>query len=163
MWWSLSRHVSSFLPLCLLSSVWFPCLSFTALFGSSRPAFDKQDGLTPEEEEARAESKRKMLGNIRFVGRLQTFLPYFPTSLHFSIVLLWTLFCSPFQLSDCLCFCFLLLSSHWLLGELARLDMLHQSILHRCVKQVRMRWLGGGGGVFRNYFLWIHFLTFHSL
>mgnify|MGYP001800070330 CR=1 FL=1 len=32
-------------------------------------AFDKKDGpLTPEEEEQRSNDKRKMLGNIKFIG-----------------------------------------------------------------------------------------------
>lgn len=31
-------------------------------------AFDKRDGLTPEEEEQKIIAKRKMLGNIKFVG-----------------------------------------------------------------------------------------------
>ena len=35
-------------------------------------AFDKKDGpLTPEEEEQRSTIKRKVLGNIRFIGRLR--------------------------------------------------------------------------------------------
>eukprot|EP00118_Oscarella_pearsei_P024992 m.307268 g.307268 ORF g.307268 m.307268 type:complete len:641 (+) comp42091_c0_seq1:607-2529(+) len=33
-------------------------------------AFDKKEGLTPEEEEQRIVAKRKMLGNIRFIGEL---------------------------------------------------------------------------------------------
>ena len=32
-------------------------------------AFDKRDGLTPEEEEQKIIAKRKMLGNIKFVGK----------------------------------------------------------------------------------------------
>lgn len=33
-------------------------------------AFDTKDGpLTPEEEEQRSNTKRKVLGNIRFIGR----------------------------------------------------------------------------------------------
>ncbi|XP_020893659.1 eukaryotic translation initiation factor 4 gamma 2 [Exaiptasia diaphana] len=52
-------------------------------------AFDKKDGpLTQEEEEQRGNIKRKMLGNIRFIG------------------------------------------------ELAKLDMLHETILHKCIKQL---------------------------
>lgn len=52
-------------------------------------AFDKKDGpLTPEEEEQRSNSKRKVLGNIRFIG------------------------------------------------ELAKYDMLHEAIVHRCIKQL---------------------------
>ena len=31
-------------------------------------AFEKQDGLTPEEAEQKAIAKRKMLGNIKFIG-----------------------------------------------------------------------------------------------
>ncbi|XP_065191358.1 eukaryotic translation initiation factor 4 gamma 2-like [Sycon ciliatum] len=50
--------------------------------------YDARDQLSPEEEEARADAKRKMLGNIRFIG------------------------------------------------ELAKLDMLAESILHRCVQQL---------------------------
>lgn len=35
-------------------------------------AFDKKDGpFTPEEEEQRSTIKRKVLGNIRFIGRLR--------------------------------------------------------------------------------------------
>ena len=33
-------------------------------------AYDKKDGLTPEEEEERIIVKRKMLGNIKFIGEL---------------------------------------------------------------------------------------------
>jgi translation initiation factor 4G len=33
-------------------------------------AYDKKDGLTPEEEEERVIVKRKMLGNIKFIGEL---------------------------------------------------------------------------------------------
>lgn len=52
-------------------------------------AFDKKDGpLTPEEEEQRCTTKRKVLGNIRFIG------------------------------------------------ELAKYDMLHEAIVHRCIKQL---------------------------
>ncbi|XP_032226827.2 eukaryotic translation initiation factor 4 gamma 2 [Nematostella vectensis] len=51
-------------------------------------AFDKKDDLTQEEEEERGSTKRKMLGNIRFIG------------------------------------------------ELAKLDMLHETILHKCIKQL---------------------------
>lgn len=52
-------------------------------------AFDRKDGpLTPEEEEQRSNTKRKVLGNIRFIG------------------------------------------------ELAKYDMLHEAIVHRCIKQL---------------------------
>lgn len=52
-------------------------------------AFDKKDGpLTPEEEEQRSTTKRKVLGNIRFIG------------------------------------------------ELYKYDMLHEAIVHRCIKQL---------------------------
>lgn len=52
-------------------------------------AFDKKDGpLTPDEEEQRCTIKRKVLGNIRFIG------------------------------------------------ELAKYDMLHEAIVHRCIKQL---------------------------
>ncbi|RMX59696.1 hypothetical protein pdam_00012050 [Pocillopora damicornis] len=52
-------------------------------------AFDKKDGpLTPEEEEQRSTIKRKVLGNIRFIG------------------------------------------------ELYKYDMLHEAIVHRCIKQL---------------------------
>ena len=34
----------------------------------SLAAFDKKEGLTPEEEEQRTLAKKKMLGNIRFIG-----------------------------------------------------------------------------------------------
>ena len=34
-------------------------------------AFNSRDGLTPEEQEQRAVIKRKMLGNIKFVGELR--------------------------------------------------------------------------------------------
>lgn len=52
-------------------------------------AFDKKDGpLTPEEEEQRCTTKRKVLGNIRFIG------------------------------------------------ELAKYDMLHEAIVHKCIKQL---------------------------
>lgn len=52
-------------------------------------AFDTKDGpLTPEEEEQRSNTKRKVLGNIRFIG------------------------------------------------ELARYDMLHEAIVHKCIKQL---------------------------
>ena len=44
-----------------------------------QPAFDGSDGLSSEEEEQRGVAKRKMLGNIRFVGKCsshcQTLLP----------------------------------------------------------------------------------------
>ena len=33
------------------------------------PAFEKRDGLSPEEVEQKAIAKRKMLGNIKFVGK----------------------------------------------------------------------------------------------
>ena len=33
-------------------------------------AFEKRDGLTAEEVEQKAIAKRKMLGNIKFVGKL---------------------------------------------------------------------------------------------
>lgn len=52
-------------------------------------AFDRKDGLTPEEEEERVIAKRKMLGNIKFIG------------------------------------------------ELGKCGMLHESILHRCIQEVR--------------------------
>ncbi|KAJ7370971.1 Eukaryotic translation initiation factor 4 gamma 2 [Desmophyllum pertusum] len=52
-------------------------------------AFDKKDGpLTSEEEEQRCNTKRKVLGNIRFIG------------------------------------------------ELAKYDMLHEAIVHKCIKQL---------------------------
>ncbi|XP_078346401.1 eukaryotic translation initiation factor 4 gamma 2-like isoform X2 [Oculina patagonica] len=52
-------------------------------------AFDTKDGpLTPEEEEQRSNTKRKVLGNIRFIG------------------------------------------------ELAKYDMLHEAIVHKCIKQL---------------------------
>lgn len=35
----------------------------------SYAAFEKRDGLTPEEIEQKAIAKRKMLGNIKFVGK----------------------------------------------------------------------------------------------
>lgn len=51
-------------------------------------AFDKDGPLTPEEEEQLAIAKRKMLGNIKFIG------------------------------------------------ELGKLEMLHEGILHKCIKQL---------------------------
>lgn len=54
-------------------------------------AWDGADGavLTPEQEEERAAAKRKMVGNLRFIG------------------------------------------------ELGKLEIIHESILHRCIQQVR--------------------------
>ena len=45
-------------------------ISSLSLLQSSLLAFERQDGLTAEEEEQRSLAKRKMLGNIRFVGQL---------------------------------------------------------------------------------------------
>lgn len=78
------------------------------------PAFDKKDGpLTQEEEEQRGSIKRKMLGNIRFIG-MDILLNTMTSTV---VVNLITLF--------------------YILGELAKLDMLHETILHKCIKQVK--------------------------
>ncbi|XP_064400666.1 eukaryotic translation initiation factor 4 gamma 2-like isoform X1 [Halichondria panicea] len=39
-------------------------------FGNRKASFERRDGLSSEEEEQRGMAKRKMLGNIRFVGEL---------------------------------------------------------------------------------------------
>ena len=41
----------------------------STIFDVSIVAFDKQEGpLSPEQQEEKAMSKRKMLGNIKFIG-----------------------------------------------------------------------------------------------
>ena len=48
----------------------FMLVSFVRLVLYFCSAFAKKDGLTPEEEEDQRLSKRKMLGNIQFIGEL---------------------------------------------------------------------------------------------
>ena len=55
------------LSLLSLSPSQSPLYPFFPLFPMT--AFDKRDGLTPEEEEQKIIAKRKMLGNIKFVGK----------------------------------------------------------------------------------------------
>lgn len=55
------------LSLLFLSPSQSPLYPFFPLFPMT--AFDKRDGLTPEEEEQKIIAKRKMLGNIKFVGK----------------------------------------------------------------------------------------------
>lgn len=68
-------------------------------------AWDGSDGtaLTPEQEEERAAAKRKMVGNLRFIG------------------------------------------------ELGKLEIIHESILHRCIQQVVMHCTGAFISHFNNF------------
>ena len=43
-------------------------------FSRNCTAFEKRDGLTPEEIEQKAIAKRKMLGNIKFIGKFWAYL-----------------------------------------------------------------------------------------
>ena len=156
-------------------------------------AFDKKDGpLTPEEEEQRCTTKRKVLGNIRFIGKTYYLIdakltssefaqcPYqqskhqFPSwsiNCGFSTLFSYTVgtFRTHWTHSEHIFLLLWVRSEHiariseisaaiilssislqnkqikknvlWLLsclvlGELAKYDMLHEAIVHRCIKQV---------------------------
>lgn len=149
--------------------------------------FDKKDGpLTPEEEEQRCTTKRKVLGNIRFIGKtyylihlnLLSVLTNNPSissqadpltvGLVHSFLILWvhsehiehiqntfSYYCGsiqntllefqkfqpqysyqvyPYKTNKLKKVLWLL--SCLVLGELAKYDMLHEAIVHRCIKQV---------------------------
>ena len=78
-------------------------------------AFDKKDGpLTAEEEEQRTLAKHKMLGNIKFIGEKSPEV-------------------SGIQSRSALTRDFFLTHPA---GELGKLEMLHESILHKCIQQL---------------------------
>ena len=93
-----------------------------------------QDGGSQEDEEQRAFAKRKILGNIKFTGQHSvhdTSTHTHSSTLAHSSTLIHS---STHTLTHSLTH----LSIHPL-GELYKLAMLHESIVHQCIKEVRQK------------------------